>query len=46
MNVYISEFKHVDINFNNKRYILKTKGKLKIMINYIVDEYVTHTMTT
>ena len=26
--------------------ILKTKGKLKIVRDYLVDEYVTHTMTT
>ena len=26
--------------------IFKTKGKLKIMRDSIVDEYVTHTMTT
>ena len=30
----------------NKSNILKTKGKLKIMRDNTVDEYVTHTMTT
>ena len=37
----------MDVKFN-KSYILQTKEKLQIMrdYKYIVDEYVTHTMTT